>query len=106
MKKQALLRQRLDRLMEEVERFKEAIEAKDNLLVNLERELRRPMSNVNLALKMLEGENSPEKREHYLKILRDEFAREIALLNQASELQKLLSPENIRLLTQFQLLKQ
>jgi DNA-binding response OmpR family regulator len=102
--KQKLQRQQLDFFRSELIRVRQVVEAKDNLLANLEQELRRPLSNIVMALKMLETDASKELRDKYLQILQSEFAREIALLNQIAQLKELLTPENVTLLTQFHLL--
>jgi hypothetical protein len=58
-----------------------------------------------MALKMLETDAPTESRERYLQILQSEFSREISLLNQMSQLQQLLTPENVTLLGKFNFLK-
>jgi two-component system, OmpR family, alkaline phosphatase synthesis response regulator PhoP len=80
-------------------------EAKDSLLNNLSEELRNPLSNIRMALQMLKTAQTSVQRDRYLQILQAEFAREISLLNQVSELQRLLTPDNVTLLRQFNLLK-
>jgi DNA-binding response OmpR family regulator len=80
-------------------------EAKDQLLNNLIEELRNPMSNISMAIRLLKDEVPGAKRDRYLKILQDEFSREIDLINQVTELQQLLTPGNIKLLRQFNLLQ-
>jgi two-component system, OmpR family, alkaline phosphatase synthesis response regulator PhoP len=103
--KQKLQQQKIDCLREELIRFRQVVEAKDNLFTNLDQELRRPLSNIVMALKMLETDAPTESRERYLQILQSEFAREISLLNQMSQLQQLLTPENVTLLGKFNFLK-
>ncbi len=103
--KQKLQQQKIELLREELIKFHQLLEAKDNLLANLDQELRRPLSNIFMALKMLESDAPQASRERYLQILQSEFSREISLLNQMSQLQQLLTPENVTLLTQFNLLK-
>jgi signal transduction histidine kinase len=46
------------------------------------KELREPLSNMNLAIHMLEKEQSLEKRDHYLSLLREEYQRELQLVNE------------------------
>lgn len=92
------LRQRLD----ELQQFSDA---KGQLLNNLIEELRNPLSNISLSIRMLKEGIPGTQRDRYLKILQEEFSREIALLNQVSELQQLLTPANIKLLRQFNLLQ-
>ncbi|MDC0832751.1 response regulator receiver protein [Leptolyngbya valderiana BDU 20041] len=104
-KKQDLLLDRMASLSDELTRLQQFLNAKDGLMENLDRELRRPMSNIKVALTMLQNKNTPEARDRYLQILEEEFSREISLLNQVSEMQKLLTPENVNLLCQFNLLQ-
>jgi len=105
LKKKELLSQNLDLLSGELDRVKQLISAKDEMLENFNQELRRPLSNIKLAIEMLEKEGDRIHRERYLDVLRSEFDREITLLKQISELQKLLTPDNINLLNQFHLLR-
>jgi DNA-binding response OmpR family regulator len=76
-----------------------------DLLSGLTQDLRRPLANINLALHLIKEAQSDLQRRRYLEILQEEFSQEITLLNQVSELQQLLTPENIKLLQQFNLLK-
>ncbi len=100
------LRQRIALLSEELSKLQNVLEAKENLYSNFDLEVRQPLSNINLAMKMLENEHPKEMRERYLQILREEFSREISLLNQMSQMQRLLTPENVTLLCQFNLLSE
>ncbi|MFO8037935.1 MAG: response regulator [Sodalinema sp.] len=104
-KKQEVMVNRLSSLSEELGRLQEFLDAKDGLMTNLNQELRRPMSNIKMALTMLQAQKTPEAQERYISILEEEFSREISLLNQVEEMQKLLTPENVSLLRQFHLLQ-
>jgi DNA-binding response OmpR family regulator len=104
-KKQEMMVTRLSSLSEELGRLQEFLDAKDGLMTNLNQELRRPMSNIKMALTMLQNQKTPEAQERYISILEEEFSREISLLNQVEEMQKLLTPENVTLLRQFHLLQ-
>lgn len=98
-------RERTQALTEKCAELEQFVEAKDELLNNLSQELRQPLSNINLAIHMLKEAPPGPQRDRYLTILQKEFAREIALLNQVSELQQFLTPESVKLLSQFKLLK-
>lgn len=98
-------RKRAEELSEKCLELQEFVNAKDELLNSLSQELRQPLSNINMALHMLKSAPSGPQREQYLDILQKEFAREIALINQVSELQQFLTPESVKLLSQFKLLK-
>lgn len=80
-------------------------EVKDELLQKLSQDLRDPISNISIAIRMLKSAASDAERDRYLTVLQQECAREIALLNEISNLQKLLTPENAKLLRRLNLLK-
>lgn len=105
LKKQEQLYQRFQDLSVELDRLNKVIAAKDDMLENFNQEMRRPLTNLKLAVERLQENPDPVQREQYLEILRAEFQREIMLLEQVSALQKLLTPENINLLAQFNMLK-
>ncbi|MDI9637980.1 PAS domain S-box protein [Geitlerinema splendidum] len=74
---------------------------KDEFMSSVQHELRTPMTNMKVALQMLKIELSraglvdrgaavaPTKVEHYLKILQDEWQRELRLINDLLEWQRL-----------------
>ncbi len=99
-------KERMLELNDELARLRQVLEAKDGLFDNLSQELRRPMSNINVALKMLSEKDTSESRERYIQILKEEFTRELNLLDRVSEMKKLLTPENVSLLRQFNMLTQ
>lgn len=90
---------------QQVQDQKIMIETQEELLKKLTLDLRNPLSNINMAVRMLERASSEQERDRYLMILKEECAREIALLNQMTQLQELITPGNIKLLQQFQLLR-
>ncbi|MBE7384334.1 MAG: hypothetical protein F6J95_023330 [Leptolyngbya sp. SIO1E4] len=66
-----------------------------NALISIRRisnQLREPLSNMNLAIHMLGQVQSAAERERYLKLLREEYNRELQLLNQLDNLQANLPP--------------
>ncbi|MGI0487405.1 response regulator transcription factor [Pantanalinema rosaneae CENA516] len=77
---------------------------KTELLQKLSRDLRDPLSSINMAIHLLRQAKSETEREQYLEILQKECAREIQLLNEIANLQELLTPENTQLLQRFKLL--
>ncbi len=97
--------QRAEELAQKMQELKQFTEAKDELLNNLAQELRHPLSNINMAIHLLKEAPHGAPRDRYLEILQNEFAREITLLNQVAELQRFLTPESVKLLSQFNLLK-
>lgn len=76
---------------------------KDEFLSTVSHELRTPMSNIKMAIHMLKMASSQEQQERYLQILQNECTREIELINDLLDLQRLeagakpLTSENINL---------
>ncbi|MBV8887778.1 MAG: GAF domain-containing protein [Chroococcidiopsidaceae cyanobacterium CP_BM_RX_35] len=62
---------------------------KDDFLSTVSHELRTPISNMKLAIHMLQVAPAPEARERYLKILQYECIREAELINDLLDLQRL-----------------
>jgi two-component system alkaline phosphatase synthesis response regulator PhoP len=77
------------------------LDIQEDFLKKLTMELRNPLSNINVAIKMLEKSQSKEEQERYLNILREECYREMLLLTQMTQLQELISPSNLKLLNKF-----
>lgn len=63
--------------------------AKDDFLAAVSHELRTPLTNIRMAIQMLSLATEPERRQQYLRILQTECDREIALVNDLLELQRL-----------------
>lgn len=99
-------RQRAEALNQKMQELQHMSDTQEELLKKLISELCDPLSNINMAIRLLKNPPPGGHKERYLEILQEEFEREIALLNQVSELQSLLTPDNIRLLRQFNLLNQ
>lgn len=95
----------LESLTQKVRDLQQVAEVKDQLLNNLVEELREPIANISITIRMLEENIPGAQRDRYLKILSEEFSREISLLNQVSDLQQILTPANVKLLRQFSLLQ-
>lgn len=87
-----------------IEHSQSLLELKNDIINKLIVSMSNPINNINMAITMLSEADTEEKRQVYLKILREECAREIELLNETKELQKLLTPQNISVLLQFGLL--
>lgn len=95
-------RKELEQKVEELQVFSNT---QEQMIKEFCQELRNPLSNINMALHMLQTAASPVQRDRCLRILQEEYAREIALLNQVAKLQNFLTPENAQLLHGFNLLK-
>jgi two-component system, OmpR family, alkaline phosphatase synthesis response regulator PhoP len=89
---------------QQAEASKTLLETQGDFLKNLVLELRNPLSNINMAIQLLEQSDSEENRNRYMKVLREECARELMLINQITQLQELISPDSLKLLHQFKLL--
>lgn len=95
----------LNHLRESIHKLEALNAAKDELLNKLIEELRNPLSSINMSITLLKQAKSQQERDRYLQIFQDEYNRELSLLNQFSELQKLLTPETLQLMQQFQMFK-
>jgi len=104
--------EKLDKIEKEMIKNKETIQTteqinaiQDKIIKKLLVELSDPVSTINLAIKMLKDAQTEEKKEQYLKILEQECHKEMHLLNEITELQKLLTPDKVSILHKFNLLK-
>lgn len=87
----------------QVTALEELNQLKDDFLSTVSHELRTPMSNMKMAIHMLKTMTSPERQKQYLDILQSECIREIELINDLLDLQRLeassylLNPTEINL---------
>lgn len=90
-------------LEQQVQEHQRLSQLKDDFLSTVSHELRAPMANIKMAIAMLKIAKSDLERERYLKILQSECAREMELINDLLDLQRLeagariYSPETIDL---------
>ena len=73
----------------QVAALEELNQLKDDFLSTVSHELRTPMSNMKMAIHMLRTVTAPEKQARYLDILQAECYREIELINDLLDLQRL-----------------
>ncbi len=74
----------------QVKELEKLNQLKDDFVATVSHELRTPMTNIKMAAKMLQlAVESPEKQSHYLNILERECNREISLINDLLDLQRL-----------------
>ncbi len=97
-------RQRAQVAEEKMNELQHLSDTQEELLKKLIADLCDPLSKINMAIRLMKDPPAGARVERYLEILQEEFDREISLLNQVSELQSLLTPDNIKLLRQFNLL--
>jgi len=87
----------------QVKALEELNQLKDDFLSTVSHELRTPISNMKMAIHMLQLMNDEERRDRYIKILQAECNRESDLINDLLDLQrvasgtKILEPETIDL---------
>jgi GAF domain-containing protein len=84
--RQARLYKKSQAQVKELERLNQL---KDDFLSTVSHELRTPLSNIKMAIHMLKAAPNSEKRERYMGILEAECSREIELINDLLDLQKL-----------------
>lgn len=98
-------RRQLEVSQQQQEQSRKLAQLKDELLTKLLEDLGNPVSNINLAIRMLVDAATEEQRQQYLEVLRQECDREMQLLNEIAELQSLLTPEKAAILQRFNLLR-
>ncbi|MDX2271835.1 MAG: response regulator [Cyanobacteriota bacterium] len=103
--KQLTEEKKLEDLKQGLQKLQQFSDIKDVLFKKFLKDLSDPLFNLNVAIELLKDSSSAIKRDHYMRILEEEFAREVELINQTSNLQDLLSVENVELLSQFSLLR-
>ena len=97
-------RQRVEELHQRVQELEQLNATNSSLLRQLIEDLRQPLSSINMIMHLFKDSPSEAQRDYYIATLRSEFTNQIALINQVSELQGLLTPDNLRLLKQLNLL--
>lgn len=90
----------LEQKMQELQQY---ADTKDELLNKTQQELRYLLSKINMGLHMLKQSSSAVNRDRCVEILQEACTREMALLNQMPTLQNFLTPENLKLLRQLNL---
>ena len=73
----------------QVEELEKLNRLKDDFLSTVSHELRTPLSNMSMAIHMLKIARDDKRRERYLQILHQECEREIELINNLLDLQRL-----------------
>ncbi|MBU7585196.1 MAG: response regulator [Nostoc sp. TH1S01] len=100
------LKQEIQVKQQKLQESKQLADMRNEVLEKLLQDLSNPLSNINMAVHMLKQVQSDKERDRYLKILQEEYDREIMLLNEMKNLQALLTPENAKILQKFNLLNQ
>jgi len=76
-------------LQSQVDQLESLHQLKDDFLNTISHELRTPMSNIKMSLYMIRKTQDEERRQRYLDILETECTREIDLINDLLDLQRL-----------------
>ena len=85
----------------QVEKLEQINHLKDDFLSTVSHELRTPMSNMKMAIQMLKNSPLTERGQRYLDILQAECNREIELINDLLDLQRLETANNPNKLVDF-----
>lgn len=85
------VQERTAQLQEKMQQLHHLSQVKDDFLSMVSHELRSPMANMTVAIRMLQLGTNQESRDRYLQILQDECARETVLINDLLDLQRLES---------------
>jgi two-component system, OmpR family, alkaline phosphatase synthesis response regulator PhoP len=100
-----LAQKQAQEITNQVQKNQKVIEIKEEIFTQLIQDLINPISNINMGIRMLGKATTEEQRDRYLKILQQECAREIKLLNEMTNLQEFLTPENASILQKSNILK-
>jgi signal transduction histidine kinase len=73
----------------QIQELKQLHQLKDDFLNTVSHELRTPISNMKIAIHLLKLASTPERSQQYLEILQAECAREVNLINDLLDLQRL-----------------
>ncbi|MDR9403966.1 MAG: hypothetical protein RI580_11050, partial [Halothece sp. Uz-M2-17] len=110
--KQSVFQQELSSYQQELKKLKKTNHQlqqrkhiQEEMLKTLVEDLRGNFSKVNLAIHLLKSENDQEKRVQYLEVLEEELKWEIQLLEKASNLNHVITTENINFLQRYKLLE-
>ncbi len=98
-------RQRYKELERKMQNLQQFTESRDEIFKKFSEDLRHSVSKINMAIHMLKKTPPGLQRDRYLEILQEECDQEISLLNQVTELRNFLTPENLTILRQYNLLR-
>jgi len=95
--------QRAETLQQKVHEVQEHTVTKDDLLNQFQQELRNALPKLDMAMQILKTLPPGSQRDRCLEILRQTCTHEMVVLNELPNLQDFLTPENIDLLRQLNL---
>ena len=108
-------------LTKKVEKLEQYIDIQDRMLNNLSQGLKQSLSEINQSIEIVKSLSRQKEHDHeivgvgdqsklatisdrYLDNIQQEFARILALVNQVSELKRIITPDNTKMLNQFNFL--
>lgn len=86
---QQLQRATVQQLQQQIEDLQQSNLLKDDFLSIASHELRSPMTNIKMAIQLLQKAPRDEQQQRYLNLLQEECTREIELLNDLLDVQRL-----------------
>lgn len=96
-------RERSESLQKKVMELQQSVHSQGEILQQLQQEMRSTVPKITMAIGFLKSIQPGAQRDRCIKILQQSCQSEIALLNQPN-LQKFLSPEDLKLLSQLNLI--
>ncbi|HEY9815122.1 MAG TPA: response regulator [Candidatus Obscuribacterales bacterium] len=96
-------RQSILKLQQQIEKLEQSNYLKDEFMSTASEELRGPLTNISMAVEMLRKSPNVQKMQRYIELMRSECTRELRLINNLFDLQRLetgarsLRPEMINL---------
>lgn len=110
-KQAALIRQymndrhRAKDLETKVQNLQQFTETRDEIFHKFSEDLRQSVAKINMSIRMLQSAPMGLQQQRYLEILQQECDKEITLLNHVTELRSFLTPDNLYILHQYNLLR-
>lgn len=101
--KQSDLQPSSEELQHKIQELQQVANLQEERLKQSHQELSSFLAKINMAIFMLKSTDSESQRDRYLKVLQEACTEEIAMLSQIPNLQDWLTPENIELLQQLNL---
>lgn len=92
-----------DKLQQQLQELQQSAGIQKELLKKSHQEISNFLAKINMAVYMLKNTTSEDQRDRCLEILQEACTEEISLLNQLPNLQGMLTPENVKLLRQLNL---
>lgn len=105
LQREQVQKEKEEQLRVELDKLTQFSDVKNSIFKKFLQDLSDPVMNVKVAMALLMDNFQGPKRDYYLQIIKQEFDRELELINQTSNLEDLLNVENVILLSQFSLLR-